>query len=431
MIVDWPGSLENYQDSYLGFCIQRPLENHSVGRTLIKPPRLGEQGYLTCCEEYQVHLGGDALKITGTPFIQQDGIVMRCAQACLWMAARYMHQRYGFPLWLPSEITEYATRHNHQERPLPSTGLIIDQVAHALYAYGLHPIGYRPHLDLERIDSIVQSITSYVDSGIPVFCSIKPNGLAPRHAALIVGYVYAHEKTDVKHDERRSGISYARRNIAYYIVHDDELGPYFLLPVPQLGDLPLTEPRLKSSPSFALDDCEMPRETTYDFDQIEAFLVPLPWKIYLRSENVSQEFEDMLPHMMGTMIDRSKKRSLEDKYKQGLLLYRPVVVEGDRYKKWLCDDSEMCLSLQILYRFLDLPRFIWLVEIIDSTLDAPNQVIGEVIFDPTKKGFERSWLAVHLPGEVTQKWASRNYEERRAVLDKDVPYASFLQGIRI
>ena len=83
---------------------------------------------------------GTALKIKGVPFIQQDGMVMVCAQASMWIAAKYMHYAYALPRYLPYEITERATKPFIQSgRPIPSTGLAIEQIMSGDERHGLFP----------------------------------------------------------------------------------------------------------------------------------------------------------------------------------------------------------------------------------------------------------------------------------------------------
>ena len=90
---------------YLGYFIRRPLNVGKVGRTLIKPYSFDNFHYL-CVIEREVHLMGKTLIVKGTPFIEQDAMVITCAQSSMWMVSKYMHYVHDLPRHLPFEITQ-------------------------------------------------------------------------------------------------------------------------------------------------------------------------------------------------------------------------------------------------------------------------------------------------------------------------------------
>jgi len=128
-------SIDHFRDAfskgegtYLGFMVKRPVAVGKVGRTIIRPKDFANFFHL-CSIERDVHLLGNTIKAHGVPFIEQDSMVMTCAQAAMWMTAKYMHYIYSLPRQLPFDITEKSTSTIvHLGRTIPSSGLTIDQM---------------------------------------------------------------------------------------------------------------------------------------------------------------------------------------------------------------------------------------------------------------------------------------------------------------
>ncbi len=127
--------------SYLGYTIVRPLRGLRLSRTVLRPA-FGDSGRakVTCVARSSVHLYGREFVAEGGYFVQQDGVVICCAQASIWMAAAYLHCRHDLPRLLPAGVTEAATRHlSEHGRPIPTSGLDARQMANALVNCGYFP----------------------------------------------------------------------------------------------------------------------------------------------------------------------------------------------------------------------------------------------------------------------------------------------------
>ena len=96
---------EVLQPSYIGYSVIRPTRPNCIGRTLIKSEcSSATQGVICECEE-SISLQGTELIVKGFPFISQDADVTVCAQASLWMLARYFSDRYHlYPETYPVQI---------------------------------------------------------------------------------------------------------------------------------------------------------------------------------------------------------------------------------------------------------------------------------------------------------------------------------------
>jgi len=86
-----PLEIHAERDSFLGYMVLRPTDLQRVGRTLLRPPiQDGNSEFIHCVAPFRTHICGDCFVVSAMPFIQQDTQVGACAQASLWMLARYM-----------------------------------------------------------------------------------------------------------------------------------------------------------------------------------------------------------------------------------------------------------------------------------------------------------------------------------------------------
>ena len=75
--------------SYCGFCVIRPLSTAPIGRTVLLARVRGGfdmEATVTCRAEFDAHLLGVDLQVTGTAFLQQDARVGACAQVAIFSA---------------------------------------------------------------------------------------------------------------------------------------------------------------------------------------------------------------------------------------------------------------------------------------------------------------------------------------------------------
>ncbi|MEA1926984.1 MAG: hypothetical protein U9N73_02165, partial [Candidatus Auribacterota bacterium] len=110
-----------YQKDYLGFIVLRPTDLNRVGRTILKPPLIDENcEFINCLAPFEAHILGEKFRINAMPFIQQDTQVGACAQAAIWMLARYMSHRFGYREYYPGEINQLAKSTIAWGRHLPA-----------------------------------------------------------------------------------------------------------------------------------------------------------------------------------------------------------------------------------------------------------------------------------------------------------------------
>lgn len=136
---------------YYGFSVIKPLTGTPVGRTVLRPfptvPTDGPLGNPTHAERsfeptrtYKTHFLGVELTVTGIAFQQQDTGVAACATTAIWSAFQKLRDHEDIGATTPAHITAKATRSRSLGRSMPSEGLSIGQMCHAIEAFSMSPL---------------------------------------------------------------------------------------------------------------------------------------------------------------------------------------------------------------------------------------------------------------------------------------------------
>lgn len=423
---------------YFGFIVKRPLPVGKVGRTLIEPKKIDNFFYL-CNIKREVHLLGKTIQACGVPFIEQDSMVITCAQAGIWVVAKFMHYTYSHGRFYPYEITEKANQSlNYAGRALPSSGLTSEQIIVALNNMGCFPVLYQ-HPNKLGGDIIVTPqdkwidwdpmgrIYSYIESEIPILL------LFDSHLCTAIGHkVYDDiSKIDLKPHidqlfkrEERKNKEIKRLNpkrdysqphilsscifVDALIVHDDTEGIYRLLPLDEKN---------KENLSQYYEDLLSRRANNIRQD-IETVIIALPDKVYLLAEDVFEicmslfDLGDSKNNIaMAPTVLQLIKRSKTNKYACALseslfnpedpVILRIYFIKSIEFKKRILNNKIIDIEVKSKYLEMNMPRFIWVAEVsFYSLYSETKHIIGELLFDSTanKFDFSGSCLSAHLPG---------------------------------
>ena len=259
------------QNSYLGFCVVRPLPGTPVGRTVL--PTFGpttESGLrreFPSVREYKVHLGAFELSVKGLPFQQQDQGVSACATTALWSSIHNVAKTEGMLAPTPAQITEAASRYVLADgRSLPSEGLNIQQICEATRAAGLEPLVVR---SVDPLHDRAQ-LLGYISSGFAPVLAIQPPEGGVGHAVCAVGVklgeVSAPSNPAISYSDSSSALR------AVY-VHDDRLGPYA---VAELGTWTLANGTLATELSIRWPDKPIDAQ---EHSILKAIIIPTPAKL--------------------------------------------------------------------------------------------------------------------------------------------------------
>ena len=256
------------QQSYLGFCVVRPLPGSPIGRTVLQPNRIDVSGLdrrFDGVREYSVHIGGFQLQINGLAFQQQDQGVSACATTALWSAMHRTAHTEQIEVPTPAQITEAASRYVvGASRPLPSEGLTISQICEGIRASGLAPTVIRSaSFEHDRAQLI-----GYTSSGFPPVLAIQPMAGPDGHAVcalgLRLGKIAPNTDPNLHHRDASTAVQAV-------FIHDDRLGPY--------AEAQITPWTLKSGFIGTRLIIQWPDQTTFEESVLTAIIVPVPPKV--------------------------------------------------------------------------------------------------------------------------------------------------------
>jgi hypothetical protein len=399
-------NLEQQGDSYLGFSVIRPFPYRRIGRTVLAKPRNQRSlEFATCHGDFEVNIGGSSLSVKGCPFMEQDTMVAACASAALWMSIATLASRFGLLECASSEITERAAQYLIQNRPMPSEGLLCEQMLHALRTMNYDPL----LLGIESQEQAKHVIYSHVESEIPpiLLCSLATGG---DHTIVAVGHRY---QLPVEKPRLTSiawpnepPLSFARSSewVPYFLVNDDQRGPYRKLSFIQPDATSLKERIKKTYPSADISDlhyeewrCPVALDMNMplvnisgeEIANIWGIIVPLPQGVPLTSEQA----EKKAARLIRLWHDQAQIPLPDD------LVLRTYLVPSNEYKQRI-EDGKMYTFVKRLLRGKPMPRWIWVTEI--STINSYNSpapprwlINGTIIIDATSSAWTPDFVAFH------------------------------------
>jgi hypothetical protein len=349
---------------YLGYCVIRPTYLGALGRTVIAPPHehdaLGAR--LTRIVD-RPSLFGNPLEISGVPFCQQDGELLRCAHAAAWVChyVAFHHRIVGRRV--TADIAAMPSVEGSKYRSLPSTGLTGEQLQGVFSAIGIpalfYEIDHLPKLPADivpeqgmspedhnrrvRDERVFRVVCRYLNSGFPVVALTE--GDKGNHAFTLVGWM--------------TGKDGRLRLIAC----DDQIGPYEEIGSPEL-------------------DAE--RRGTW-----RGFMIPLPSDVYLTGEAAENRARQIVAaeYDHADSDDAAGPSDLAKIAPKLLVLgsgvsVRSRLIEGRRYKAMVSRQERHPEAVRVA-RMAYLPRWVWVIEFQDSDLRDANKpcVLAEIVFD--------------------------------------------------
>lgn len=385
--------------SYCGFCVIRPLPKAPIGRTVLRAQVRGCQDMectVTCRAEFEANLLGVDFKVTGTAYLQQDARVGACAQVSIWAGMRHLHARYGYDWVSVSDITRLATPtapHEATSLPAGSDFLTSERMLRAISEAGYQPLCFGS-------PDIASAILPYVESGIPVILGLKI-GTEVGHAVTVIGRVFA---------KQAQPTNIAADYVPAYIVHDDQGGPYMLLPIEDPA----------STPHPFGDDTIM-RTTASDKIELSAshatfavaLMSPRVFSTAAAAEvSVRDRINETLSRMpcirrklnaLGLSVNERLLSELQDAHADDNIVLRTYLTSAAGYRRHIADGTA-CDDLKDALLALHLPHFTWITEI--ASIDSYNhssagmrRIYGHTIIDATSTGRDGDGLlALHLPG---------------------------------
>lgn len=217
-----------FQDTYLGFVVIRPITDSPFGRTVLSwypdqnpdIPRV-----INPSRKYVSTVAGMELCVTGLAWQQQDSGVAACATIGIWsmLHSSAFDARHAIPT--TSTITEAAHSNGMVgHRTYPSYSLTYHQIQHAIKQLGFSP----SHTDGDQVlqffskKRFANLCAAYIRSGYPLMIGgIHGDGIAVGHAVCAVGF----REATVGGKLEEGQIYLQDEQVEYLYIHDDNVGP--------------------------------------------------------------------------------------------------------------------------------------------------------------------------------------------------------------
>jgi len=356
-IPDFLYNTKDYQSTYIGFSVIRPVVERCIGRTVIDPLKLNttnKNNFFCLSTDYKANLGGKRFTVHGYPYISQDGDVTVCAHTALWGVCRYLSERYTvYKEIYPFDIINFTS---HSEgRTFPHRAMSYSDYSSILSEFGTFP-AVLVLKDADGNTSVKEhnQLYTYIESGFPVVASL------PEHVITIIGHTLDLTRNPKPDGE---GLIDSSEFVNEFIIVDDNYFPYQLMG---------KQGAKNKYNSFSIDD-------------IKTAVCPLPEKVFLPADIAKSwalsnlrlgfgqlEVTGRTPFVTRLFLTNSssfKERCLRRSFRNGnidVLSYNPTD--------------------------LNLPHFIWVMEVGPLDLYRQGKCTAEVVLDSTASDIEHALI---------------------------------------
>ncbi len=363
------------QDSYLGYSVIQPVPEGCLGRTVVDPLKLGRDPKRFYCLQTptRTRINGAHYFVRGYPYIAQSGEALVCAHASLWGLCRYLSERY--PVYAevhPYDLIQMTA--SRAGRRVPYRGMTYSDYSEILTAFGCHPAILKPKIDRrnwkqdhtywKQDREAFYDLYAYLESGFPILASFGG------HVVTLVGHTMREDPREDLPDQ--DGYYNSFLLMKQLVVVDDNFFPYQLLEYHDTAQY--------HEPEYELIKPKI------SIDSIFVAVVPLPEKVFLTAGKARKLAYYRLRE---PRVKRCMDAVIKDIGATGeKLVARLFLTSGAAYKsrKRLCALGTIGGVPDKLSRFpvnLNLPHFIWVMEIGLLREYRKMQIVAEVVLDAT------------------------------------------------
>lgn len=327
---------------YLGFVSLRPTRIYTIGRTVLNPEAIdGASGWLID-HKHKAHVLGHRVHVKGFPFMQQHSDIAVCAHTACWAILRHYSERYA----LYREVLVYdISRLGREFDPgglLPSLGITARDAERIFAAVGTFPLLVGRYPNVDDGARFHDELLAYLESGFPLFGVLSKRG----HAIVLVGY----RTSDVLQTAAANSMKRAWDYVSDLLVVDDNFYPY----------------------SAVRQGAEDEEDT---IGEIDAFIVPLPEKMFLPAAAVVRLAEDLriAPPEQFPELEGDKN-----------IVTRCFVTTTASWQRFIRQQaSHLPADFATAALELTMPQFVWVIEYATPAQRARKEVQARVLLDAT------------------------------------------------
>lgn len=366
--LDLRGPDEWLEEHYFGYIVLRPTISATLGRSLLSPRiRIGARGN-AIQSRHKVHVFGYTLSVLGFPSMAQHADIAVCAHVSCWAILRHYSEQYAqHRELLVHDITMLAKPFDPGGLT-PSLGLNLYEAERIFQAAGCYPL-----MIVREWDDDAQGWTddgkffaqmlSYLDSGFPLFVSLQSEAMDNEgHAIVLAGYEWRDERED-----SNQGNSHVWSLVNSLLAVDDNMLPYSSV---DIGD------GMNS---------EMATEN-YTAEDFNAFIVPLPDKIFYPAQAVESFSLDTMYPIYRTLLNLPQEDTLLRRY------FITTVSALRRFAR--ANISQFGDELAALLMHLKTTQFVWVIEYASEEQWKDRHITARVVLDASasRKDEQPMWL---------------------------------------
>ncbi|MFI3170176.1 MAG: hypothetical protein R3Y06_09555 [Faecalibacterium sp.] len=376
-------------DEYAGCLLLRPtVAGTRIGTTYLDPRVLLDEKAYLMLSDFKIHVRGQDSTCTCFPWMMQETDITVCAHVALWTVLRYYGNRHsGYSDCTMGQVVDSVNE--HWGRKTPSTGLTPVQVADVLKNHGFSPI-IRGSEKVQN-DMFLDEIIAYIESGIPIIAFIATK----QHAISIMGhgsidYTRLDEPVieQIKDDD---GIVLHSKLIDSVYIMEDNYFPYRQL-----------SRRLPTATS----------DVDYHLREISYAVVPLYSRMQLVYNEVYERFVSLV---RANVMDWGT-----------LKVVRIYITSSNSLKRFYANTENIDGNLREVICGLQMPKFIWCIDISGTENYKNNLTSGKVIIDTTRSTSDKEpWLLMHDSSVVKYLDGKEIIEEEYVV----TPYPSYINNL--
>ena len=359
---------DNLKDHYFGYIVLRPTIVATLGRSILSPRiRVGAQGRVIR-SHHSVHLLGYTFNLSGFPSMAQHADIAVCAHVSCWSILRHYSEQFSAHREiLLHEITRLATPFDPGGLA-PSFGLDIVKAERIFQSAGCFPITVykRDEKDLQ----FYAQLLAYLESGFPLFVAMTEH----EHAIVAIGHDWRAtiEESPELHSHVWSWVD-------TLLVVDDNLLPYRCINLKEVSALET-------------------QSDTYTAEDFDAFIAPLPEKIYYPADAVERFSSGILYSSLKQYLGLPDEQDLVRRY------FVTTISALRRFAR--NNQSQMGDELVNLIMRLRTAQFVWIVEYADHAQWSNKHIATRAIIDATAS-----------PNELQPVWLIHN-DQQAIVFDR-------------
>lgn len=401
--------VQDFKNSYRGFVVARPLPKAIIGRTALATYSSdGGRRHYPCIKKCQANLFGIDLAFYSLEYQEQDTVLAACATVALWCCFHKTSDLFHTPIWSPATITRVANEVVHISRPIPSHGLIVNQIHNAILKNNLVAEIFNSRVFSPQDLLLISLLYGYIRSGLPVLLGIDIEGQS-LHAIALTGYSLRRESKLPDPNPENSFIPFTASRIDKFYAHDDQIGPFSRIWI---------KPSQSSPTKIVFDGTWMKEDGTHCILTPEVVIIPLYHKIRVTFFDI-QKWLPRLNWVLFNLCGIGDRSSLEWD------LYLTTTNDLKRDIKQANQSEEESLS-KIL--FSQHPRFIW-----RAILKSGEYNLLDLFADATdmSRSFPFYHMNVHDQDIYTSIKLLINKPGLKRILEDTItpPFVRFLQSL--